>query len=190
MRPPLSQERLEWRTDGRLELTLTNVWKHGTRALVLEDGHPPRALHSTSAAHLRWHCINPVPPAPAGSRSATRHERNRRSFGLGAEHSAVGEALAGVRAACAELSVPWYLFGAQAALVYGSPRLTADIDITVQLGSVITDALPMGSIQAGECVLAGRAGCVVGTTPCTSRSGGYRSGVSRTVVRVCRSHLR
>jgi hypothetical protein len=36
MRPPLSQERLEWRADGRLELTLKNVWKDGTRALVLE----------------------------------------------------------------------------------------------------------------------------------------------------------
>jgi len=36
MRPPLSQERLEWRTDGSLELTLKNVWKDGTRALVLE----------------------------------------------------------------------------------------------------------------------------------------------------------
>ena len=29
MRPPLSQERLERRTDGRLELTLKNVWKDG-----------------------------------------------------------------------------------------------------------------------------------------------------------------
>lgn len=36
MRPPLSQERLEWRPDGRLELTLKSVWKDGTRALVLE----------------------------------------------------------------------------------------------------------------------------------------------------------
>jgi hypothetical protein len=36
MRPPLSQERLEWHPDGRLELTLKNVWKDGTRALVLE----------------------------------------------------------------------------------------------------------------------------------------------------------
>jgi hypothetical protein len=36
MRPPLSQERLEWRPDGSLELTLKNVWKDGTRALVLE----------------------------------------------------------------------------------------------------------------------------------------------------------
>jgi hypothetical protein len=36
MRPPLSQERLDWRTDGRLELTLKNLWKDGTRALGLE----------------------------------------------------------------------------------------------------------------------------------------------------------
>ena len=36
MRPPLSQERLERRVDGRLELTLKNVWKDGTRALLLE----------------------------------------------------------------------------------------------------------------------------------------------------------
>jgi len=36
MRPPLAQERLEQRPDGRLELTLKNVWKDGTRALLLE----------------------------------------------------------------------------------------------------------------------------------------------------------
>jgi hypothetical protein len=36
MRPPLSQDRLERRVDGRLELTLKNVWKDGTRALLLE----------------------------------------------------------------------------------------------------------------------------------------------------------
>ena len=36
MRPPLSQERLQWRPDGRLELTLKNVRKDGTSALVLE----------------------------------------------------------------------------------------------------------------------------------------------------------
>ncbi|HEX9297156.1 MAG TPA: transposase [Polyangiaceae bacterium] len=35
-RPPLSQERLTRRADGRLELELKNVWRDGTRALVLE----------------------------------------------------------------------------------------------------------------------------------------------------------
>lgn len=46
--------------------------------------------------------------------------------------------LADFQRACAELNVGWYLFGAQAALLYGSPRLTADADITVLLGSVPT----------------------------------------------------
>jgi len=36
MRPPLSQERLEWRPDGGLLLTLKNVWKDGTHAISLE----------------------------------------------------------------------------------------------------------------------------------------------------------
>ena len=36
MRPPLSQDRLQWRTDGRLELEFKNMWKDGTRALALE----------------------------------------------------------------------------------------------------------------------------------------------------------
>ncbi len=48
--------------------------------------------------------------------------------------------LADFQRACAELNVGWYLFGAQAALLYGSPRLTADADLTVQLGSVPTQA--------------------------------------------------
>ena len=46
--------------------------------------------------------------------------------------------LADFQQACAKLKVGWYLFGAQAALLYGSPRLTADADLTVQLGSLAT----------------------------------------------------
>jgi hypothetical protein len=34
------------------------------------------------------------------------------------------------------LSVPWYVFGAQAALIWGRPRLTTDVDVTVRLGTV------------------------------------------------------
>lgn len=49
--------------------------------------------------------------------------------------------LADVQQACAELGVGWYLFGALAALLYGSPRLTADAEPTVQLGSVSTQEL-------------------------------------------------
>jgi hypothetical protein len=47
--------------------------------------------------------------------------------------------LADFQRACAELNLGWYLFGAQAALLYGSPRLTADADLTVQLGQAPTE---------------------------------------------------
>ncbi len=35
-RPPLSQDRVELRPDGRIELTLKSVWRDGTRAVVFE----------------------------------------------------------------------------------------------------------------------------------------------------------
>ena len=34
------------------------------------------------------------------------------------------------------LRVPWYVFGAQAALIWGRPRLTTDVDVTVRLGAL------------------------------------------------------
>lgn len=36
--------------------------------------------------------------------------------------------------AFAELGLRWYLFGAQAAIIYGSTRVTEDVDVTVDLG--------------------------------------------------------
>lgn len=57
LRLPLSQERLEWSADGRLQLTLKNVWKDGTRALLLEPHDllarlcaaiPPPGFHLTT----------------------------------------------------------------------------------------------------------------------------------------------
>lgn len=46
--------------------------------------------------------------------------------------SPVADLLADLAAALAELGLPWYLFGAQAAIVYGVARLTADVDVTVK----------------------------------------------------------
>jgi hypothetical protein len=37
--------------------------------------------------------------------------------------------------------VSWYVFGAQAVLIWGRPRLTTDVDVTVRLGHVGTDVL-------------------------------------------------
>ncbi len=57
--------------------------------------------------------------------------------------------LADFQQACAELGVGWYLFGAQAALLYGSPRLTADADLTVQLGQLPAEVLTNALVQHG-----------------------------------------
>jgi hypothetical protein len=48
--------------------------------------------------------------------------------------SPVVELLATLRAALAPIAPRWYLFGAQAALLHGAARLTADVDVTVDAG--------------------------------------------------------
>lgn len=46
----------------------------------------------------------------------------------------VAELLAALQGALAALSVRWFLFGAQAAILHGVARLSADVDVTVDLG--------------------------------------------------------
>jgi hypothetical protein len=55
--------------------------------------------------------------------------------------SAVAELLADLAAALEAARARWYLFGAQAVILYGVPRLTADVDVTVELGARPTAAL-------------------------------------------------
>lgn len=50
--------------------------------------------------------------------------------------SPVDAALADLVRVLTRLKVDWYLFGAQAAILYGSTRVTEDIDITIALGSL------------------------------------------------------
>lgn len=50
------------------------------------------------------------------------------------------ELLADLAAALSAIGAQWYVFGAQAALVWGRPRLTTDVDVTVRC-SVSTDDL-------------------------------------------------
>lgn len=50
--------------------------------------------------------------------------------------SALAQVLAALSRAFGREQVPWYLFGARAAVLYGSRRLTADVDVTVILGDV------------------------------------------------------
>jgi hypothetical protein len=49
--------------------------------------------------------------------------------------SPVADLLAALGAALGAAGARWYLFGAQAALLYGAARLTADVDVTVDLGA-------------------------------------------------------
>jgi hypothetical protein len=46
----------------------------------------------------------------------------------------VGQLLADLARGLSQLGVRWYVFGAQAAIVHGAGRLTADVDVTVDLG--------------------------------------------------------
>jgi hypothetical protein len=46
----------------------------------------------------------------------------------------VSELLGALASALAELGVRWFLFGAQAAILHGATRLSADVDVTVDLG--------------------------------------------------------
>lgn len=55
--------------------------------------------------------------------------------------SPVAELLAGIGRALEPLGVRWFLFGAQAAIVHGASRLTADVDVTVDPGGRSTASL-------------------------------------------------
>jgi hypothetical protein len=52
--------------------------------------------------------------------------------------SPVADVLADLGAGLQRIAAPWYLFGARAAILYGVARLTADVDVTVQLAERTT----------------------------------------------------
>ena len=54
--------------------------------------------------------------------------------------SPVADLLADAAAAFDDAGVDWYLFGAQAAILHGVARLTADVDITVRLAGTTSSA--------------------------------------------------
>jgi hypothetical protein len=56
-------------------------------------------------------------------------------------NSGPAELLLDLGAALAAIDARWYVFGAQAALVWGRPRLTSDVDVTVQFSGGDTQDL-------------------------------------------------
>lgn len=63
--------------------------------------------------------------------------------------SPVAEILAALSSAFGHLGVRWYLFGAQAAIVHGAARLTADVDVTVELAERATRELVDALARSG-----------------------------------------
>lgn len=55
--------------------------------------------------------------------------------------SPFAEVLSALRGTFELLELNWYVFGAQAALVHGAVRMTADVDVTVFTGDLTTEAL-------------------------------------------------
>lgn len=55
---------------------------------------------------------------------------------------AAGAALADLAPALVSFGLRWYVFGAQAAIHYGSPRATADVDVTRPCARAIRAVLP------------------------------------------------
>ena len=61
----------------------------------------------------------------------------------------VAELLAALHGALAALGVRWFLFGAQAAILHGAARLSADVDVTVDLGGRSATELVVALAAAG-----------------------------------------
>ena len=63
--------------------------------------------------------------------------------------SPFADVLSSLSRALQALGVRWFLFGAQAAIVYGAERLTNDVDVTVDAGDLPTAALVAHLARAG-----------------------------------------
>jgi hypothetical protein len=61
----------------------------------------------------------------------------------------VADLLAALQGALGTLGVRWFLFGAQAAILYGVVRLSADVDVTVDLGKRSVPELVTALAAAG-----------------------------------------
>ncbi len=107
LRPPLAQDRLTRRDDGRLELAFKNVWKDGARALVLEPHDllvrlvaavPPPRFHLlryfgvlSSHSSLRAEVVPAPPHDPARLRPPPAPGDQLHLFSMGADERAADE---------------------------------------------------------------------------------------------------
>ena len=61
--------------------------------------------------------------------------------------SPVADLLAGLGSAFTAIDVEWFLFGAQAAIVYGVARLTGDVDVTARVPAGLPNAALIDALE-------------------------------------------
>lgn len=61
--------------------------------------------------------------------------------------SPVADLLADLSRGFAAAGIRWYVFGAQAAIIYGVARLTADVDVTAQAPAGVTTAAWLAAVE-------------------------------------------
>jgi len=59
------------------------------------------------------------------------------------------ELLAALKKVVVPRRIRWYVFGAQAAIVYGSPRMTMDVDVTIELPTAKVRPLVEALLRSG-----------------------------------------
>jgi len=69
--------------------------------------------------------------------------------------SPVDVALADLARCLDALGIRWFLFGGQAAIIYGSTRVTEDIDVTIELGACTPRRLVSAVLRKGFALRAG-----------------------------------
>lgn len=75
--------------------------------------------------------------------------------------SPVDVALADLARCLDALGTRWFLFGGQAAIIYGSTRVTEDIDVTIELGACTPRRLVSAVLRKGFALRAGTTAALV-----------------------------
>lgn len=82
-------------------------------------------------------------------RPTSKCTRESRGLSTVSDSSPTDSLLAHLAGVLSQRAVPWYLFGAQAVVLWGRPRLTADFDVTVRLPDGDLSAFVADMAEAG-----------------------------------------
>ncbi|MFH1175779.1 MAG: nucleotidyl transferase AbiEii/AbiGii toxin family protein [Acidobacteriota bacterium] len=112
---------------------------------------------------MRSHCIRPGRASTIGTRIWPLTSDCWRCFDVSGQAPLVDVLHAAARV-LAQAKTPWYVFGAQAATVWGVPRMSADVDLTVRVALDRVSELAEAMTAAGFRLRVGDADEFVGRT--------------------------